>query len=368
VSVGSQRAESLGLVLQVISSNALAGTERHVVGLTRELRALGCDVRVVCSPFADVLRDHARLQGIPADPVNRVALGQVSLVHAHDGRAAMIAPLLARRSRALLVRTQHFVQPASAGRSGFVGYTSRRAHRMLNHRLDGYIAVSEAARSAAIERNETADAAVAVIPPGIRLPDVEALAVAQSRRVQASELVVVSAGRIEHERRFDVLLRAIPGVLEQFPTCRFVLAGSGSAEEELRGLASRLAIAHAITWTGWLGEIEEVLSGAHVYVNTWPYEGFGMATAEAMAWAMPVIVTTSGASAELVNNGRAGVAIEPGEPGQLAVAICRILGDHRLAAQIGERAREHAQRYSIRATATATLDFYQRIRASRGGG
>ena len=86
-----------------------------------------------------------------------------------------------------------------------------------------------------------------------------------------------------------------------------------------------------------------------------------MATAEAMSFALPVVVTTSGASAELVDGGSAGIAVAPGEPVQLATAICNLLDDRRLATELGDQARARAERYSIRTTAAATLDFYRRL-------
>jgi glycosyltransferase involved in cell wall biosynthesis len=367
---GDEPQAFLGPVLQMLTSNAMAGTERHVVGLTRELRAIGCDARIVCRPSADIVRGHARREGLPIQSISSAAFDRPGLLHAHDGRAATIAALLSVRRGGSRVRTQHFLLPASAERTGPAGAASLWAHRTLNRRFDGYLAVSQRALTAAVTRGEVGKAAVALIPPGIGLPDSAAVDVARRVRQLSSGPVITSAGRMERERRFDVLLRAIPYVLDRFPNSRFVLCGSGRAEPELRHLARELGIDRALTWTGWLAGIDEVLASSHLYVNTWPHEGFGMATAEAMAWAMPVVVTTSGASAELIDDGRAGVAIEPSEPGELAVAICRILGDHRFAAQIGERAREHAQRYSIRATAAATLDFYRRIRANqlRGGG
>lgn len=346
--------------MQVVSSDAVAGTERHVVGLSRELRDLGCDSHLLCLRAAEVLKAYAREQGVPAPSLLSELRIRASIVHVHDGQAALVGPVLAARSRARLVRTQHFVRPASSTRTGIFGEASRLAQRLVNRQYAGYIAVSEAARAAAVARKETHNVArVVVIPPGIRLPDLQEVAAARRRREAGP--VVASAGRLERERRFDVLIRAIPRVLESFPSCSFKLIGSGAAEEELRHLAGELGVAQAVGWTGWLPEITSVVAACDLYVNTWPSEGFGMATAEAMACGVPVVVTKTGAAPELINHGAAGVAVDPGDPRQLATAICGLLADRERAAQLGRQGQALASRYSVHLTAQATLTLYREI-------
>lgn len=295
---------------------------------------------------------------MPTLPFGGAFLVPARLIHVHDGRSACLGPLLAGRWHASLVRTQHFVRPASAVRTGIAGRASIIAHRLLDRRLDGYIAVSEAARSAAIEREAIPHVPIVVIPPGVRVPSEEQISAAQAQRLRGSGPTVASAGRLEPERRFDVLIHAIPTVRSVFPTCTFKIIGSGSAEVSLRQLANQLNVADAITWTGWLPDIVPQLACSDIYVNTLPYEGFGMATAEAMACGLPVVVTSTGASAELIDGGRAGMQVGAADPEQLATAICTLLGNSDRAKDLGTRARQVAQRYSIENTAAATLALY----------
>jgi glycosyltransferase involved in cell wall biosynthesis len=236
------------------------------------------------------------------------------------------------------------------------------AHRLINSRLDGYVCVSDAAAEAARERRDTARAALAVIPPGVRLASAEQASQARFDRARAAHPVVATAGRLERERRIDVLLDAIPLVRVTFPECRFTIAGSGKAQAELKSHASDLGLDGVIDWTGWLPEIAPVLAQSHVYVNTWPAEGFGMATAEAMGYALPVIVTDTGASPELVEDAVSGTVVEALNPRVLAGAIGRLLGDRVRAAAMGAAARERAsRRYSFQASGLSMLDFYARL-------
>jgi glycosyltransferase involved in cell wall biosynthesis len=359
----SQDEDSPLRVQHIVGSHGFSGIERHALRLVAELRDLGCTAELACPPWATVLRTEAGVLGVPVHLVpSGAALAATGIVHVHDGRSAVVGSLLARTSRASFVRTQHFVRPASATREGWRRSSSMMLHRVLNRGLDGYIAVSHAAADAARERRETGTAPIAVIPPGITLPPSEGVTNAKAAREQAGRPVVVSVGRLEPERRFDVLLDAIRQVRATVPNCRFVIAGSGSSERELRSQAHQLGVEEAISWTGWLPDVNTVLAAGHAYVNTWPWEGFGMAAAEAMAFALPVIAPSSGASPELVEHGVTGYLVPPEDPVALAAAICELVQDRPRAAAMGDAGRELAvSTYSVRQTALSTLAFYRRL-------
>jgi glycosyltransferase involved in cell wall biosynthesis len=363
-------------VLHIVSSDAFAGVERHVLRLTGELRALGCAAELACPPSAARMRTEAGAKQITVHPsrtlLARAWLGAVArdvrrqpphAIHLHDGRSAVAGALLAPLARGLVIRTQHFTRPASVERPGWRKPASIALHRALNRTLDGYIAVSQSVANEARARHETGNAEVVVIPPGIQLPGTELVVQARAAREESREPVVTYIGRLEAEKRVDVLLEAIPRVRDQLPECRFVIAGSGGAEKELRQLAGRLGIDAAITWAGWVAEPDAVLKDAHVYVNPEPWEGFGMAMAEAMAFGLPVVAVNSGASAEMVEDGITGFLVSSGDSAALATAIGSLAGDRRQAAEMGEVARQRAvRRYGVERTARATLAFYQRLR------
>lgn len=364
-------------VLHVVTSDAYAGIERHVVRLARELRALGCAAELACPPSADRLRAEARAAGIPLRPSARarprawlagvarsLTARPVDVIHLHDGRAALAGTLLGPLGRGLVVRSQHFTHPASVERTGWRREASLRLHRAMNGRLDGYVAVSQSVADAARERRETGAAQVAIIPPGIELPGEETLARARVVRRETPAPVVAFVGRLEAEKRLDVLLHAVPDVLEELPGCRFVVAGSGGAEQEWRQLAAQLRVEAAVDWLGAVDDAAAVLQSAHVYVNPSPGEGFGLATAEAMAFALPVVAVASGGSAEIVDDGVTGLLVPSDDALALARAIARLAGDMSSAAEMGEAARRRAAaRYGADRTARETLAFYQRLGA-----
>lgn len=354
-------------VLHVVGSNWLAGTERHVLGLARELQLLGCDASLACPSSATVVIAEAEALGVPTSSWRASLRSRASIVHVHDGRSAVLGRVLARDPKVVLVRTQHFVRPASATRRGWRGLLSQALQSRLNARLDGYVAVSEAVKIAAVARRETRAAKVAVIPSGIRLPSASSVATALAWRASPEAPVVASAGRLEKERCFNVLLNAAADVRARQPGCQFVIAGAGSVESELKAMATRLGVDDAVRWTGWLADIGPVLMQSHVYVNTGRSEGFGMATAEAMAFSLPVVAMRSGATTELVDDGVTGRLVAPDDPQSLADAVVELIEDPSRASSMGERGRLRAANYSMQRVAASTLEFYGRLAAARAG-
>jgi D-inositol-3-phosphate glycosyltransferase len=353
-------------IAHLVGASTFAGLERHVLRLSREMRRLGHDVQIIAPAGAQKLRSVSRQDGIPCRSYwDRGAFAEVDVFHVHDGRSALAGWALATGRGTALVRTQHFVQPASAGRPRILRSGSLLAHRLLNRRVDAYIAVSEAASRAPGERDAPSDR-MCVISPGIELVPEAVLSAAAQARARSAQMTVVSAGRLDPERCFDVLLDAVPEVLRHHPGTRFVLAGDGPERDALQRRAKGLGIASAFTWTGWLDDISPVLADAHIYVNTWPWEGFGLATAEAMAYALPVVAVNGGASPEIVTDGVSGRLVPPRDPGALVRALVDLLSDRAQAEVMGAAGRDEAvKRLGVAATAAQTLDLYARVLARR---
>jgi glycosyltransferase involved in cell wall biosynthesis len=284
------------------------------------------------------------------------------VLHVHDGRSALIGGVLSLLVGGLFVRTQHFVNTASMSRSGLSRRASLALHRLVNARLDGYVAVSQRVARGARERDETGTAELVVIPPAIGLPDDGVVIGAQEARRGRTHPVVAFTGRLEEERHLDVLLRALVTVRAELPDCHLVLAGTGAAETDLRRLAAALGIERALTWTGWVEDTSSVLADADVYVNTWPREAFGMAMAEAMTLALPVVAVDAGANSEMVENGVTGFLVPPDDADALAAALIRLLGDRAVAQRMGDVARTRSlTQFGAATTAASTLALYRRL-------
>ncbi|HWJ61304.1 MAG TPA: glycosyltransferase [Acidimicrobiales bacterium] len=195
------------------------------------------------------------------------------------------------------------------------------------------------------------------------------VATATSLGIAEGDRAVIHVGRLTPWKGQDVLLRALPALLEQHPDVRVVLVGSATDETGreyeagLRALADDLGIADRVVFAGSRRDIPEVFAVAEVAVHssTQP-EPFGRVIVEAMAAGRPVVAAAEGGVPEIIDDGATGLLVPPDEPEVLALAVGRLLADPARAAAMGERAAAGArERYGLDAHATRIQAAYDRV-------
>jgi glycosyltransferase involved in cell wall biosynthesis len=160
-------------------------------------------------------------------------------------------------------------------------------------------------------------------------------------------------GRICRWKGQDVFLRAMARV----PGVQAVIAGAALFEEhafeqELRDLAHELGIADRVCFAGHFDDAMTLMAACDVVVHcsTAP-EPSGRVIAEAMFAGTPVIGSNAGGVPEFIRHGETGQLTPPGDPEELALAICRYLADPEWSREIAARARSRAEaEFSSRAT------------------
>jgi glycosyltransferase involved in cell wall biosynthesis len=80
-----------------------------------------------------------------------------------------------------------------------------------------------------------------------------------------------------------------------------------------------------------------------VFHSLWP-EGFGLSLAEAMDLGRPVVATRLGGTAEIIENGVTGLAVEPGDVAGLSRSICKLLDDPQGARALGQAGQQRIRR------------------------
>lgn len=164
---------------------------------------------------------------------------------------------------------------------------------------------------------------------------------------------VLYVGRLEPRKGIDVLLEAIPVVMEAFPSVRFTLVGDdtlpgpdGSTyKKAFLKRHSRQPWLSRVTFTGRL-EQEALLQAyerADVFVAPSRFESFGLVFLEAMRMGKPVIGCRAGGMPEVVEDGSNGLLVEPGDAQSLAQAIVKLAGSQALRDQMGQAGLQRFQ-------------------------
>ncbi|MDY7019582.1 MAG: glycosyltransferase family 4 protein, partial [Chloroflexota bacterium] len=120
-----------------------------------------------------------------------------------------------------------------------------------------------------------------------------------------------------------------------------------------------------VTFTGQvtMEELVKCYSTSEIAVVPSLYEGFGFPAAEAMSCKLPVVATRGGALPEVVGqDGDAGILVPPGNPGDLAAAIKRLLSDEPLRQKMGEAGRKRIeQNFTWEQAAKKVLKVYEEL-------
>jgi glycogen synthase len=372
---------------------ATGGVAAQVAGLSRALAAAGHDVVVltVADRSAEldarppdgvrVLRTLVDLPYLPPDKIvakvasaNRAVVKMASrlggdlvgwepdVVHGHDWQLGWAGDTLAARYGVPFVLTMHGTERVRHGGQLPLGHPTdvHSIEWWLAFQADLMIAPTRFIVEQLIVGFELAHDHVVHIPNGIDpalwRPPGAGLASERHR-----EPLVVSWGRVQYEKGFQVLARAVHTLRGRVPDLRAVIAGRGSYLPELQTQIDVEGVSDIVELPGFVDDaaLRRLVHRAGCVVIPSLYEPFGIVGLEALAAGAPLIVARTGGLAELVAGTHAGITFEPGNPDHLAEVIDEVLSQDELATQLVTNARHLVERtYAWEAIARRTAAAY----------
>lgn len=237
-----------------------------------------------------------------------------------------------------------------------------REERIVYDEADAIIATTPQQRELLVAEEYGVEAAkIVVVPPGYDdarfYPVSTATRQAIKHEVGVDGPLVLALGRIAANKGYDLLLQAMPTVIERVPGVQLLLAvgstsptpGETKQVDELRALAVDLGIADRVRFHDYVPdeELADTYRAADVFALSSRYEPFGMTAVEAMACGTPAVVTTQGGLWQMVAWGTEALYADPNDPQAFGHALSTVL-------QYPHIARQLARFGSHRARATFT--------------
>ncbi len=172
------------------------------------------------------------------------------------------------------------------------------------------------------------------------------------------QFTILYVGRIKRYKSVEVILRALPEVLEKIPDARLVIVGSGDNLTELKWLSHKLGIGSRVTFTGFVSMEEKVdwMRRSHVIVNPSPKEGWGLTNIEANACGTPAVVSDADGLRDSVRDGETGLLFPYGDHKALAERVIRISKDKILWERLTEKAVAWAKTFTWDECAQKTME------------
>ena len=370
--------------------SAAGGMAAHVDGLAHALQRSGHEIVLITRrvPGTDrdstvaslrVLRADVDLPWLPDDPILSTASGnhafvamssslgdwRPDIVHAHDWGVAWAADVIATLYDVPIVTTFHGTE---RGRHG--GHLAPGNPTDVNsvewwqaHRSRRVITSTKLLVRDILDGFEMDPEHVKRIPSGID-PSWWQTAGPDETTTDNRSGLVLAWGRVQYEKGFQVLARAVGALRHRVADLECMIAGRGSYLPELQSQIDIAGVGDLIEVPGFLSdnELRAAIHRAGCVVIPSLYEPFGVVALEALAGGAPLIVADTGGLAELVGGTGSALMFEPGNADDLANCIERALTEPELADRLVRRGRALLEAsYSWDAIAARTLSVYDEV-------
>ncbi|HSN28321.1 MAG TPA: glycosyltransferase family 4 protein [Kofleriaceae bacterium] len=345
------------------------GIGTHAYHLARELHRHGWDV-TVASPqeLAEqpAITEFDQRQPFAVHQLKQFGPPPVRLAY----RMATVSSLIRRSSPhvivasgermvwlAALLQRIHGIPYLAVGHAMEFNVPARWQRTITRHsfeRAAAVVCVSEYTRSH-MERAGIAARASAVIPNGadderFGLVDAQAAAAFRTSRGLGQAPLLITVGSVHERKGQDVVIRALPRVIERFPDVQYVMVGMPYRRDAFMNLARELGVADHVHVLGVVdaAEVVRALNAADLFVMAsqhtpnGDFEGFGIAVVEAALCGRAAVVSDNSGVVEAIEPGETGLVATISDPRSTADRIIELLADRPRLAAMGQLARKRA--------------------------
>jgi glycosyltransferase involved in cell wall biosynthesis len=286
----------------------------------------------------------------------------IDIVHAHEYKTDLLAWLLSKVESITPMATAH----------GWTGHSWRE--RWLYYPIDKrlmavfprILSVSDDIRTELI-RHGAKPQRVTTVLNGIdhqrfRRDRSREKTIRRQLGIGDDQMIVGAVGRLEPQKRFDLLIDALAELRTSHSQLTLVIVGDGSLRRTLSDQITRLGLPSSCLLLGQRADIIDLHHAFDVFVQSSDYEGTPNAVLEAMALETPVVATGVGGTAQLIRHGVDGLIVPPGNVAALGDAIRAMLSDRGAAEVFARSARQRIETdLSFDARMTAVEAIYTEL-------
>jgi glycosyltransferase involved in cell wall biosynthesis len=242
-----------------------------------------------------------------------------------------------------------------------LGYWMRPLHRWLGrfyqHLIDATIANCEACRQAVIADEGADPERVHVLENGVVLAETGYVPIGDRPR-----RCVGLVANLRPVKDPETFVRAARRVVDRFADARFFIAGEGEMRPTLEALIDTLHLREHVTLLGNVPDVPRFLTGIDIGVLCSLSEGSSNSLLEYMAAGRAVVATAVGGTLQMIEHGKHGLLVPPGDSQRLADAIGTLFDTPGHAAELASAARQRVREcYNLKARARKFERFYARL-------
>lgn len=364
-------------IIEVSTDTNIGGAGKCLIALLENFDYSKFAVKVILPPNS-LLKSHIELLGVTVIEVPGIAEKSLDiksinslykifkaekpdLVHTH---ASMSARIAARHAGAKVIYTRHSVFPPSKILTSFPG---RQINGMFNnYYADGIIAVAEAAKDNLTDTGVDASKIRVILNgvAGLRAVDEpEKQRIRERFAIPDGYKVISIVARLEDIKGHDYFIEAADMLLRDGVKAKFMIAGTGSYEGQLKAKVKQLGLEKDVIFTGFISDVDKLMNITDIQVNaSYGTEATSLALLEGMSIGVPAVVSDFGGNPGVIKNGENGFVVSKQNSAALRTAIKRLLDDDELYASMSARSCEiFKDVFTARAMTRNTENLYSEI-------
>lgn len=341
-------------VLHMISGGDSGGAKTHVFALLDALKKY-CTVKIICFTkgvfYQEILKKD--IDTILIEQKNRADLSirnkimkiiegeKFDVLHIHGARANFVATLLKGKINIPIVSTVHSDYELDFTKGIYKKYLFTNINKIALKMVDYYIAVSENFKSMLIERGFLPNKIFTVYNGMDYSVDKEYISkedfIKKYNISYSPENIYVGIiGRFDYVKGHSVFIDAAAEALKKNPHLRFLLAGEGPLEDELKKQAMKLGISDKVQFLGFIKDIYSFINFIDINTLTSLSESFPYVLLEGASMKKPTISSDVGGISDLITDGENGFLFDSKNYNELAEKILTMAENRELRSQMGE--------------------------------
>jgi len=269
----------------------------------------------------------------------------------------LLARPFIRRKTKVVIREANLPSKTMASYSFYRKMIYQSMYRRLYPLADQIIAQSELMRNELLTVTGVKGSRVTTINNPIDIKTIARLADVPNPFTRSSGKNIVSVGRLEYQKGYDILIQAFKQILLQYPGSNLYILGEGSLQAELAQLAVSLNIAESVHFAGFTENPYPYMKYADLFVLSSRFEGFPNVLLEALACNAKIVAANcdSGPS-DILSRSEFGLLVPVENASALADGMVRGLCDPH----IGSKGYARALDYDSR----KITDLYEKVLTS----
>ncbi len=277
-------------------------------------------------------------------------VGAFDIVHAHDWLTANALNWIKEGRGRKSIFTIHSTEYGRCGNNFFSGNSERirNLEWQATYHADRVIAVSRALKNEVMWTYSLPDWKIDAVYNGINCHNydgwIDPAAVRRQHNIGPMDPMVLFAGRIVYQKGPDLLVDAIPYILNYYPNAKFIFAGDGEMRWSIEDQAKRKGINHALRFPGFTSgwRLTDLFKASDLVCIPSRNEPFGIVLLEAWSAGKPVVATSSGGPGEIVWHEVNGLKVYP-NPESIAWGIGTCFSDFEYGRWMGRNGRVAAE-------------------------